>query len=465
MTNFVVVGAGLAGLVAARELSKQGHQVTVLEAAERVGGQIHTIEWHGLPVDTGAEAMFLGAPLLPRLIDEVGLTDQLVRPTPGTSWLRTKRGLTKLPEGVGPTGPTKLKPVLKSRLLSPFALARAGMEPVLARRKITGDISVGDFVTRRFGRAVTETFVDPLLGNLHAGDIDRLSLVSTAPQLLPAAREGRSLVFKKKSSGPGAPGGPGGPGTPGGSGGPGGAPGSPPLSPFASFPTGIQTLTDAIAQDLTIQTNASVRALRRTSEGWDITTDSDTFTAERLVLAVPAQVAAALLEPTVPGITEDLTAGRTADVATILLAYPKAAGETPALRDGNGILLRSSAGRLLKASTFLSRKWTHLRSDDVFLVRASAGRAGVDALSLVDDTNLVKRVHRELAELTDLDHRPLDSLVARWPGSYPQLEVGHAVRMAKIRDTLSAHPVQLVGGPYDGLGMPSVVRSALAVAG
>jgi monoamine oxidase len=39
----VVIGAGLAGLVAALELKRQGHEVVVLEAQNRVGGRIHTL--------------------------------------------------------------------------------------------------------------------------------------------------------------------------------------------------------------------------------------------------------------------------------------------------------------------------------------------------------------------------------------------------------------------------------------
>ncbi|MFC8424738.1 flavin monoamine oxidase family protein [Streptomyces sp. NPDC057236] len=50
----VVVGAGLAGLTAADQLSRTGHDVVVVEGRDRVGGRIHTVEVAGVPVDAGA---------------------------------------------------------------------------------------------------------------------------------------------------------------------------------------------------------------------------------------------------------------------------------------------------------------------------------------------------------------------------------------------------------------------------
>ena len=52
-TDVVVVGAGFAGLTAARELVRLGHDVLVLEARDRVGGRSHTGHVAGIPVDLG----------------------------------------------------------------------------------------------------------------------------------------------------------------------------------------------------------------------------------------------------------------------------------------------------------------------------------------------------------------------------------------------------------------------------
>lgn len=51
----LVIGAGLAGLAAAREITRRGHHVVVLEARDRIGGRIWTsTQWPDAPLDLGA---------------------------------------------------------------------------------------------------------------------------------------------------------------------------------------------------------------------------------------------------------------------------------------------------------------------------------------------------------------------------------------------------------------------------
>ncbi len=69
----IVVGAGMAGLAAARELEASGYRVTVLEGSRRVGGRIYTSRDLGLPVELGASRIhgIKNNPLVP-LLDDTG---------------------------------------------------------------------------------------------------------------------------------------------------------------------------------------------------------------------------------------------------------------------------------------------------------------------------------------------------------------------------------------------------------
>lgn len=52
----LIIGAGTAGLSAARDLVKTGETVVVLEARERVGGRVYTNHsFSPVPVEFGAE--------------------------------------------------------------------------------------------------------------------------------------------------------------------------------------------------------------------------------------------------------------------------------------------------------------------------------------------------------------------------------------------------------------------------
>ncbi len=443
----VVVGAGVTGLVAARQLAMdESLEVIVLEASDRVGGQIRTERIDGALVDVGAEAIHLGAPQVAGLVRELGLDDTVIGAAPGASVLATRKGLRPLPAGVGPTGPTKILPVLKSGILTPAGLLRAGLEPLMARHRVEGDEGVGVFTRRRFGREVTDTFVDPLLGNLHGGDVRLLSLQSTAPQLVGDAASGTSMLLKSlrrtKSAAP--------------------APASA-LPMFASWPEGLETFTRALADQsgAAILTNSAVTGLTRDSGRWTVEVGDQTISADQVLFTTPADVTAGLLETVCPEVTRALAWVPQVSVATVVLGWPREqARRSQMLRDSNGVLLPGKAVRTFKAATNLSRKWPSLGSAH-HLLRASVGRFGSTAAEDLDDDAMTAAVAAELAELAGTPWQPEVREVFRWPRSMPQLQPGHADRISAARDALhEVGGLWIAGCGVDGLGIGSTVKSA-----
>jgi monoamine oxidase len=85
MTHFLIVGAGVAGLMTARELARARKRVTVLEGRQRCGGRIYPlpVEEFGYPAEGGAEFIHGAAPVTRALAREARLS---LSPTSGTRW-------------------------------------------------------------------------------------------------------------------------------------------------------------------------------------------------------------------------------------------------------------------------------------------------------------------------------------------------------------------------------------------
>lgn len=89
-TDVLIVGAGLAGLVAARVLETAGRNVTVVEASDGVGGRVRSDEVDGFILDRGFQVYLTGYPEPPRHLDIEAL--DLRRFEPGALVWRDGRG-------------------------------------------------------------------------------------------------------------------------------------------------------------------------------------------------------------------------------------------------------------------------------------------------------------------------------------------------------------------------------------
>ncbi|MBV8304033.1 MAG: protoporphyrinogen oxidase, partial [Acidimicrobiia bacterium] len=96
------------------------------------------------------------------------------------------------------------------------------------------------------------------------------------------------------------------------------------------------------------------------------------------------------------------------------------------------------------------------------LLRCSAGRDGDERANVLDDVELVARMHAEAAEALGLRTTPVESVVTRWPDAFPQYDVGHLGRVEAAERALARElpGVWLAGASYRGVGIASCVRQA-----
>ena len=214
-----------------------------------------------------------------------------------------------------------------------------------------------------------------------------------------------------------------------------------------------------------------VRELARTPGGWRLTVGSAHapagVDADAVVLAVPAQPAARLLAG-LPGAADARAAlaGITyASMAIVTLAYP--ASSFPRPLEGSGYLVPAVDAHPVKAVTFSSAKWPHLRAagEAMAVVRCSLGRVGEERLLQRDDADLAGLAAADLAAATGVRGQPADVRVTRWGGALPQYTVGHLGRVERIRAAVGREPgLAVCGAAYDGIGIPACIATARSAA-
>jgi oxygen-dependent protoporphyrinogen oxidase len=419
-----VVGGGIAGLSAAYEARKQGHEVVVHEASERAGGKLLTTPFAGRAVDEGADTCLARVPWAVELCRELAIDTELVSPATGAAYVFVDGALRSLPAGTVLGVPTDFAAAQTSGILSKPIEHHPSAAPLGAEE----DIAVGELIRDQLGDEVLERLVDPLLGGINAGDADHLSIRAAAPQLAAAAERSGDLVAALRAQPAAAPG---------------------PI--FYSPVGGMGVLVDAL-----LATGVDVRLQ-------SAVTDLESLDADAVVLATPAWVTASLVRGSSPSAAALLDNVRYASVTLVTMAFAADAIDRPL--DGSGYLVPRTEGLLLTACSWATTKWAHLAADDgLVVVRASAGRIGDDRASELDDDAVTRQLVEDLATTMAVRAEPTDVRVSRWPRGFPQYEPGHLARIEQVERLLAATlpRVHITGAAMRGLGVPACIREGRA---
>jgi oxygen-dependent protoporphyrinogen oxidase len=463
----VIVGGGVTGLTAAYRLLTAGRDaggaplsVTVLEARDRLGGNILTERTEGFVLDGGPDAFVAARPEARKLCEDLGLGDRLMGTTAKNRkvYIRQDGVLHPLPEGLVLAIPTRVLPLARSRLFTWRGKARMGLDLVIPRRRATTDESIGGFIRRRLGKEALERLAEPLLGGIYAGDVNALSLAATFPQLAALETSHGSLIrgalAQRAARGASS------------------HPAHPPPSTFQSLVGGMGELVDALVAAIraaggTIRTGAAVKAIHGGADGArlrvELASESAFLPADDVILCAPAFVAADAVEGLDRALAVRLREVPYVSTATISLAYAR--GDVPHALDASGLIIPKGEKRRALAATFVSSKWASRAPDGVALLRIFAGGHRDPEALAQTDAELVAMARAEVAALIGVRATPILERVFRWERANAQPSIGHPARLADIRAAARRHPgLQLCGAAFEGVGIPDCVRQANAAA-
>lgn len=424
--DVAIVGAGLAGLTAAWVLTKQGFSVRVFEAEAHPGGRIARGRLGDRFVDQGAQFWSTGYRVIPALVREMGLTEQIRSVTPQSAVLID--GHLHIVNSARPWS------LVQSGLLSlADATALAASETAAAWRDRGRDASLTDpwvaydapLSALPLRPAVRQRLIDPMLNAFYFYDADTSGAVVRAMTAL--GRRGQLVCLAG----------------------------------------GLGQLTERLAAKVKVQFATPVDAVEMRAEGVLLTAGAKTWKAKHAILGVPAPVAQRLY----PGETEverSLLATRYTAGATLTLLC--AAHWTPPARLAKvyGIILPGTAVEPFAALTFERNKTGAAAGSQQVNVLLNATTCGMWLLRPDEEvtTGIVAALETYLPGLASAIE---DRTLRRWPLAMPCTPPG---RVSAVRDYWQAIPQDrrvwlagdYMGFPWSDAAAASGERVAQAIA-
>jgi len=452
MEKVLIIGAGITGLAAAWRVQQSSPEASVLVLETSPLSTIRTEKREGFLLEHGPDCFITDKPAALELCRALGLEKDLIgtRPEFRQSFIARDGKLYAVPEGFYLLGPSKYRPFLQSSLISWKGKWRAMLEPLMPKRKSSGDESLGSFVRRRMGQEMLDWFAQPLVAGIYGANPEELSLKATFPRFHDMEEKYGSVILglqksasKKAQSAVSSASGP-------------------RYSLFMSLRGGLQQLTDALRQSIgsnNIRSNSPVASLEKNEAGWTVKlAGGDVLSADRVILALPAPAAAALLEPIDRELAGDLAAIRYSPAATLNLAFREM--DLAPLPKGIGFVVPARENKMVLGCTFVHHKFEGRVPKGFALLRVFIGGAARQEWLNESEESLTKKALAELGAWVGLKGKPLFSQLARYPQALPQYALGHLERVLRIEERALYHKgLALAGNWGRGVGIPDCIAS------
>lgn len=455
--RFAVLGGGMSGLSAALELRRAHPEATLrlYEASERVGGAVHTERTQGFVIERGPDAWLTEPAHVIRLVEQLGLSEQLVRTCPEArgAWVVRDKQLHPVPDGFALVAPGQWLPLLGSPLLSWRGKLRALCEPALAPFQRRTDTSLASFVSDRLGSELLDYLAEPLAGGIYGADPRLLSIEAALPRYaaLGAGSVTRGLRKQRSARTAGAR-----------------------YGLFASLARGCGALPEAIAAELgpdCLRLGERVQGLRRRGKRWrvesvpaaDPSAKARQSDYDAVVLALPARHLAPVLRELDAPLSVDLAAIPYGSSAVLTFAFRREQIVRPL--DAYGLVVPRVEGLSTRAVSFSSVKWPGRAPVGYVLLRAFVGGAGAEGDAALDEATLFARIAAELSLLLGIRGQAQLRRLDRYVEAMPRYHLGHECLVARIDEGVARHRgLALAGNAYRGVGLPEAVRSGTAAA-
>ena len=448
MPRVVIVGGGISGLSTAYYLARGGVASTILESRPRLGGVIQTDRVEGCTIEAGPDSFLSAKPAAFELIRELGLADQVIGSNDHRRVTYVRKGgrLVPLPDGLLMMVPTRILPLLTTRLLSWTTKFRMGMELLRAPRPKPGDESVAQFILEHYGAEAVDYLAEPLLSGIYGGNPNQLSVTSVLPRFVELANQYGSLTRGVLAARAHA----------------GRDRHRAPL--FRTLKGGLGQLVDAIAH--AISGKVEVRQCRaqtiQRADGFRIKLDDGGWLeADQVVVACEAHSGSALLGGVDGRLAELLGTVPYSSSMTVALGFDAAdfAGPGGTPPHGFGFLVPKKERRRLVACTWVGAKFPYRVPEGKVVARCFLGGMEDAGVLGESDEAVGAAVIRELQEIAGFTARPRFTRIARWPRAMAQYTVGHPQRLAEMQArTPPAGGLHLAGNAYEGIGIPDCIR-------